>query len=146
MDMNSAQPIETDEQVDTSGSVIELPLGLLGFEKITLYTLLGSPEESPFLWLQMVEDPNLSFLVVPPGQIMESYDPEINDEDAAFLGLQNPQDALVLNIVTVHADGQANVNLKGPIIVNRVSLKGKQVIPRNVSSFSLQHPLNVAAH
>ena len=145
MDMNTAEQIEIDEQVDTSGSVIELPLGLLGFEKITHYTLLGSAEEAPFLWLQMVENPNLSFLVVPPGQILESYEPEINDEDAAFLGLQNPQDALVLNIVTVQADGQANVNLKGPIIVNRVSLRGKQVIPRNVSSFSLQHPLNVAA-
>lgn len=144
MDMNSAERIELAEPVESTGSIIQLPLGLLGFEKVTNYTLLGSPEESPFLWLQMVEDPSLFFLVVPPGQVVENYEPDISDEDGDFLELENSQDALVLNIVTVHCDGQATVNLKGPIVVNRFTLRGKQVIPRNVSSFSLQHPLQVA--
>ena len=56
----------------------------------------------------------------------------------------NKQFALNAEMGYKRNDGHATINLKGPIIVNRAALKGKQVIPRNVSSFSLQHPLRVA--
>ena len=56
-------------------------------------------------------------------------------------GIQSPADALLLNIVTVR-DGQATVNLKGPIVINRHTLIGKQCIPTNVANFALQHPMN----
>src|ERR1043166_4193532 len=72
-------------QAETNKNVITLPMGLLGFEKVKHYTLLGSAEEAPFLWLQMVEDPNLAFLVVSPSVVMNSYQPDISDEEAAFL-------------------------------------------------------------
>lgn len=134
------EPIESQ-----SHSIIQLPLGLLGFEKIKNYTLLGSQEEAPFLWLQMVDDPSLSFLVVTPGDVpggvLGDYQPDISDEDALFLELKGPDEAMVLNIVTMHAEGKATVNLKGPVVINRRTLRGKQVIPRNVSKFALQHPL-----
>lgn len=141
--MKCAEQITTiEEPIEAqSYSLIQLPLGLLGFEKIKNYTLLGSQEETPFLWLQMVDDPNLSFLVVSPGDVLQEYQPDISDEDAVFLELTEPEDAMVLNIVTLHADGKATVNLKGPVVINRRTLKGKQVIPRNVSKFALQHPL-----
>ena len=41
-------------------------------------------------------------------------------------------------------NGGATVNLKGPIVVNRHTLRGKQVIPTNAPKFALQHPLPVA--
>ena len=116
-------------------------MGLLGFEEVKEYVLLGSPEEAPFLWLQMVDDPNLAFLVISPVVVLGSYQPDIADEEVAFLGLQNPVDALVFNIVTVHPNGPATVNLKGPIVVNRHTLIGKQIVPQNVADYSLQHPL-----
>ena len=50
-------------------------------------------------------------------------------------------DALILNIATVR-NGQATVNLKGPIVINRTTLVGKQCIPTNVGEFALQHPIN----
>jgi flagellar assembly factor FliW len=91
----------------------------------------------------MVDDPNLSFLVVPPGDAIEEYEPDLSDEDTAYLELTDSQEALVLNVVTLHSEGNATVNLKGPIVINRRTLRGKQVIPRNVSNFALQHPLNL---
>ena len=132
-------------QAETNKNVITLPMGLLGFEKVKHYTLLGSAEEAPFLWLQMVEDPNLAFLVVSPSVVMNSYQPDISDEEAAFLGLTDPQDALLFNIVTVHPDGAATVNLKGPVVVNRRTLIGKQIVPLNVANYSLQHPVTAEA-
>jgi flagellar assembly factor FliW len=119
-------------------------MGLLGFERIKHYTLMASAEEAPFLWLQMAEDPSLAFLVIPPSVVLDAYQPDISEEEVAFLGLADPQEAWIFNIVTLHKDGTATVNLKGPIVVNRRTLVGKQVVPLNASSYSLQHP--VATH
>ena len=142
--MKCAEQTRVEETVESSTqSVIQLPLGLLGFEKVMNYILLGSREEAPFFWLQMLEDPNLSFLVLSSEEAIPEYAPDISDEDMDFLELRDAADALVLNIVTRHGDGRATVNLKGPVVVNRRTLKGKQVIPRNVSSFALQHPLSL---
>jgi flagellar assembly factor FliW len=126
-------------------SRIELPLGLLGFEAIKNYLLIESPDEAPFSWLQMMESPKHAFLVVPPSAVIADYAPEISDEDVNFLGLQSPGDALLLNIVTLRPGGTPTVNLKGPIVVNRRTLVGKQVIPVNVAHFPLQHPLPAVA-
>ena len=125
-------------------SVIRFRTGLLGFEQVKNYLLLADPGEAPFAWLQMTEQPRLSFLVVPPTYVAESYQPDLADEDVEALELHGPDDALVLNIVTLHNDGKATVNLKGPIVINRHTLAAKQVVPRNVADFSLQHPLPVA--
>ena len=122
-------------------NVLHLPLGLLGFEKIKKYVLLADPDEAPFLWLQVMDDPNLAFLVLFPLTVIPNYRPDITDEDAAFLDLEDPEDAIVLSIVTLRPEGQSTVNLKGPIVLNRRTLIGKQVIPVNAAEFSLQHPL-----
>jgi flagellar assembly factor FliW len=106
--------------------------------------LLGSPEEAPFLWLQMVDDPKLAFLVVSPAAALKRYEPDISEEDVKFLNLDNPEDAMLFNIVTVHPEGRATVNLKGPVVVNRRTLVGKQIIPLNAGTFSLQQPIEVA--
>jgi len=136
---------KTKRCAQTNEGVITLPGGLLGFEQHKDYVLLGSPEEAPFLWLQMKHEPNLSFLVVSPSEVLDRYQPDLADEDVQFLKLQTPEDALLLNIATVHPDGRATVNLKGPIVVNRRTLVGKQVMPQNAGSFSLQHPLEITA-
>lgn len=132
-----------DVSAKTTQGTIEFPAGLLGFEEVKQYQLLGSPEEAPFLWLQMIAEPRLAFLVVSPAMILENYHPDVSPEDVAFLGLQQSQDAMVFNIVTMHQDGSATVNLKGPIVVNRQTLIGKQVIPLNSAEFELQHRLSV---
>jgi len=143
-ELNVAEQTERTEQTESNQGVINLPMGLLGFEEVKHYVLLGSPEEAPFLWLRMVDDPNLAFLVISPSVVLDPYEPDITDEEVEFLGIANAMDALVFNIVTVHPDGHATVNLKGPIIVNRQTLVGKQIVPKNAASYSLHHPLPVA--
>ncbi len=125
--------------------VIRLPGGLLGFEQAKNYVLLGSPEEAPFLRLQMNEDPKLAFLAIDPSVAVEDYQPDLSDEDTQFLALEKPEDALLFNIVTLHRDGTATVNLKGPIVVNRRTLIGRQIIPLNSAEYSLQHELGAVA-
>jgi flagellar assembly factor FliW len=122
-------------------NIITLPLGLLGFEQIKKYVLLVLPGEEPFLWLQMLDNRNQGFVVVPPAAVLPGYAPDIPQQDIEFLGVNSPADVLVLNIVTVRPGGETTANLKGPIVINRHTLVGKQCIPSNVGAFNLQHPI-----
>lgn len=79
-----------------------------------------------------------------PLLVVSDYRPDISNEDAEYLGLNDPADALVVNIVTLRGKSGATVNLKGPIVINRHTLVGKQVIPNNAAKFALNHPLSVA--
>lgn len=141
---------ETIESVETNRleavavqneNIVNLPLGLLGFENIKRYALLQNASESPFRWLQVIDQPDLAFLVLPALEVFPDYEPDVPAEDVKFLGLNSPDDALVFNIVTLGAKGSATANLKGPIIINRFTLKGKQVVLANASRYSIQHPL-----
>jgi flagellar assembly factor FliW len=125
--------------------VIQMPSGMLGFEHAKNYVLLGSREEAPFMWLQMAGDPNLSFLVIEPSYVTDTYEPDISEAEVEGLGLTHAEDAWVLNIVTLHRDGHATVNLKGPVLINRHTLVAKQVVPLNAADYSLQHLLPLAA-
>lgn len=145
-ELNQTQGRGATQRPENSKGVINLPAGLLGFEQARNYVLLGSAEEAPFMWLQMLDDPSLAFLVVEPCRVIENYKPDLAENDVEFLGLQNSEDAFLFNICTANPDGTASVNLKGPIVVNRYTLIGKQVIPLNVAEYSLQHPLATAAN
>lgn len=125
-------------------NIIHLPLGLLGFERIKKYVLLSNPEEAPFHWLQVLEDSALAFLVLSPFVVVPDYQPEISDDDSSFIGLKKPEDALIWNIVTLRPNGTATMNLRGPVVLNRFTLTGKQVVISNAAQYSLQHPLPLA--
>lgn len=145
--MNTCETIETADEVEYESlpvrneNIVHLPLGLLGFEHIKRYALLENPDEMPFRWLQVIDNHNLAFLVLPALGMLPEYKPDVPAEDVKFLGLNSPDDALVYNIVTLRARGGATLNLKGPIVINRFTLKGKQVVLSNASAYSIQHPL-----
>lgn len=127
-------------------NIIHMPAGLLGFEQIKRFILLSNPEDAPFSWFQVLDDASLAFLVLPPFEAVPDYQPEISDEDAAYLGIKKPSDTLIYNIVTLRTNHQATVNLKGPIVINRFTLRGKQVVIQNAPKYSVRHPLPVAAN
>jgi len=124
-------------------NTLRFPCGLLGFEPNKEYVLKSNPDQAPFLWLHMIDEPKISFLVMSPFFAMPTYQPDLRNEDVAFLGLESEHDAMIFNIVTV-ASLRATVNLKGPIVVNRRTRRGKQVIPVNAANYDVNFPLTVA--
>ena len=122
---------------------VRMPTGLLGFEAIREYTLTFHPEEAPFGWLEARDGSGLAFVVVDPFLVVPEYRPDIPPPDVALLGLKGPEDALLLNIVTIHGPQKATVNLKGPVVINRHTWVGKQVVIGNAIEYSVQHPLPV---
>ncbi len=142
--MNTETLIEPKEQVANERIIVQLPYGLLGFEKIKRYVLVANRSEDPFMWLQMLEGDNKAFLIVSPFLVMPDYQPDIPAADVDFLNLTDPTDALVFNICTLRGKIRPTINLKGPLVINRHTLIGKQVIPQNAEQYSLAHPLPVA--
>lgn len=143
--MKTADTSTLEPMPVSNENVLQLPLGLLGFEQFKRYELLSRPEEAPFLWLQVLDQPDLAFIVVAPTAVLPDYEPQISDEDVAFLDLRTPADALVFNIVTLRGRNNATVNLKGPVLVNRRTLVGKQIIPLNAADLPVCQPISVTA-
>ncbi len=108
-------------------AVLEFPEGLIGVVG-TQYALLARDEDSAFLWLQSIDDPDFALPVVNPWQFFKDYEVKISDADAARLGLDAEHaDADVY--VTVRAAGAIKdftVNLRAPILVREG--RGFQVI------------------
>jgi len=107
--------------------------------------LLANPSEMPFAWLRPAESAALAFVVINPFFAMPGYAPDIPEGDVEFLGLKEPTDALLFGIVTLRGPNRATLNLKGPIVINRHTHIGKQVIIANAGNYSVEHPLPVAA-
>lgn len=139
--------MEAKSAVSVTGgeTVIHLPAGLLGFESIKRYRLVEA-EEHPFYWLRAENDLSLCFLVISPFEVVPDYAPDIPNEDVRALGIECPDDVLLLNIVTFRSNGVSTVNLKGPIVINRFSRTGKQVVIGNSTDYSVRHPLSGPAN
>jgi flagellar assembly factor FliW len=143
--MKCDSPTVTDTPEKATSHGLRLPMGLLGFEQIKDYVLITNPGEEPFRWLEVRNNPALAFIVVDPFLVVPDYQPNLPPPDVEFLGITSPEDAQLLNIVTLHGPNRATVNLKGPIVLNRHSGVGKQVVIANASAYSVQHPLPLAA-
>ena len=142
--MKCAEPIEAETAVTVRREAVRLPKGLLGFEEIKDYVLTSNPDEEPFAWLQVEGNATLAFVVMDPFLAMTDYQPDIPQADVDFLKLERPADAMLLGIVTIRENQPPTVNLKGPIVLNRHTRTGKQVIIANAAAYSVQHPLPVA--
>jgi flagellar assembly factor FliW len=132
-------------EATATGNQVHLPTGILGFEQFKNYVLLANPAEMPFAWLRVTDSASLAFVVINPFIVMPDYAPDIPEPDAEFLGLKEPADALLFSIVTLRGPNRATLNLKGPLVINRHTHTGKQVIIANANNYSVEHPLPVAA-
>lgn len=133
--------VDTIAAEQTAAQRIQIPSGLLGLEQIKEYELIALPDEDPFLWLQSAGVPDVAFLLISPFLVRRDYHPDISANDLADLGLQGSDDLQLFNIVTLHGNAQATVNLKGPIAINRLTKIAKQVVLNNAADYSVRHPI-----
>jgi flagellar assembly factor FliW len=126
------------------GTRVRLPEGMVGLPETTEFELVASEESLPIMWLRSTGAEPLSFPVVEPGPFVPHYELELNDADAAFLGdTSKASTPLVLTVLTVRSlsPQKATINLVGPIVINRETLTGKQVLLANSERYSVEHPI-----
>lgn len=123
-----------------------LPQGLIGFADYTQAEIHYVPEHLPFLWLKLTgpkQPEAVHFIVIEPAGFIPGYEPELFDEDASGLEIADPSEAMLLNIVAMSGQNpvEASVNLVGPIVVNRRTRIGRQLVVSNYQRYSAHHPL-----
>jgi len=107
---------------------ITFPYGLLGFETLKEYVLLDA-ERQPFYWLQSLDSEQVAFILINPFIFRPDYEANIENEELKTIGVSDPKNALIFSIVTSLADGSPmTANLQGPLIINRDSRTGIQVV------------------
>ena len=129
--------------------VITFPDGLPGFEGCRRFTLVPHPspeggQESPFEWLQSVEDGSLAFLAIDPRLIVPQYDPHLPSGDLHSVALERADRGGVrlYALLTVPKGDPCGItaNLMAPVVVNAEARLGKQIVASG-DIYGLRHRL-----
>ncbi len=113
--------------------------GILGFPDQPAYALVQTGEGSGFYWLQAVRTPDLAFVVCDPRLFVADYQVPVKLEELQGIELSDPKDAQVFVIVNKTSDLLTG-NLQGPLVVNVVNRKARQLVLSD-KRYSTRHPL-----
>ncbi len=120
--------------------VINFSDGIPGFRELHKYILMEDAE-SPFAYLQSVEDGNISFVVINPYVLTKEYTINIKDQYVEELGGGDADKFSVFVITTVSSNLEnATVNLLAPVIIQNETMQGMQVILEN-TKYTTKHKI-----
>lgn len=126
----------------TDAPPLHFEAGLVGFPDARRFVLVGG--DGGAFELRSLDDATADFVVVAPAPFFPDYAPMIDDATAERLELTTADDALVLLVVTLGGRPQdATANLLAPLVVNRRTRQGAQVV-LNSQPYPLRAPLLAA--
>ena len=121
--------------------IIDLPQGMIGFPDKRRYALIKQREDSVFMWLHSLEDPELAFPVVLPWAFHWEYEVRVADEDLESIAVSSPTQISIMCVVNVGQDvRKGTINLFSPIVINNDTRRAKQVI-NTADGYSTRDPL-----
>ncbi len=150
----SKENITTEEKIITINSVkfgelqvkeenvFNFVLPIIGFNELTKYTIVDYKPDSPFKWLQSMEDMELAFPVTLCSFFGIDYKFDIPDEEAEKLGIDDASDVFVCNIANIPSSNPqgATINMLAPIVINLKNKKAMQIILKN-TDFQVRYKL-----
>lgn len=109
--------------------VITMTTPFLGFPESMRFVLRPHGEESPFIWLQSLDNPDLAFVMINPTLLIPAYRPEISPMILDELEVKEPQQLELLVILTIPKGRieEMTANLLGPVAINPLKRIAKQV-------------------
>ncbi len=114
---------------ETDLPVIELVRPMPGFHDLRRFALVRLDEAGDLCRLTSVEDPDVSFLVVPPGRFFPDYAPTVDDDVLADLEIRSAEDVLLLVVLSAGTSlASTTANLAAPVLVNPASRRGGQIV------------------
>lgn len=119
--------------------IIEFPEGILGFDYVKKFVFLEE-DDSPFLWMQAFDEPDLAFIIIRPLDFMKEYNLIISRSDLKTVKAKSPEKLNVFAIVTIPENDPSKMtaNLQGPIIINYDEKIGCQAISQS-DKYSTKH-------
>ncbi len=129
--------------------VITFPEGLPGFEGCRRFMLVphsgaDGTKDSPFEWLQSLDDGSLAFLAMDPRLVFPHYDPHLPSGELSSLSLERTDrgGARMYALLTVPKGDPCGItaNLMAPVVVNAQARLGKQIVATG-DCYGLRHRL-----
>jgi flagellar assembly factor FliW len=126
---------------DVNASELVFSEGLVGCEDWKRFVLITDDEvELPIARLQSLDDPTVSFIITNPSIVEPTYAATLSSEQRAALELDDAMQPIVYCTLSVQSDGWLTANLLGPLVVNPMNRRAKQLV-LNESSYSTKHPV-----
>lgn len=110
--------------------VITMTSPLLGFPDALRFVLRPHGANSPFMWLQSLDKPELAFVVIQAATLLNDYRPAIPASSRRDLQLSGhtPPDLLLLLTIPQGKPNEMTANLLGPLVVNPAQRLACQVL------------------
>lgn len=110
--------------------IIYFQEGIPGFEEVKQFIIiLNEDHENPFHYLQSVNNPELSFIIINPFEVFHDYDISLPETAKNKLKIRDQKQIAIYTIVVVPENMEKmTTNLSGPIFINMEEKLGKQVI------------------
>ena len=129
---------------DETNNKFFMPDGLIGLSDFIIFELIVDPESLPFVVLRSVDGDGLQIPAVEPVGLVADYVLDLSDEDSEALGLVGTNKTpLILNVATIKSfePQKVTLNLAAPILINRQTRVGRQVVLANYQKYSTTHVL-----
>ena len=113
--------------------VINFKSGLPGFENFKKFLFMYDDDEnSPFCFLQSIEDIDIVFTLFDVVRFLPDYNPVTDEENLQELQEISEDSLMIYCIATIPQDiKEMTINLKAPIVINLKNNNAKQVICNN---------------
>lgn len=139
--MNDAKE-QMDEELFTDDLFI-FENGLYGFEHLRRFVFVNKSKnpDNPFKLMVSLDNPEISFIVVPPFEVCSNYEIDIDDIELKKIGVSKLEHMVILCIVTLSKEN-ISTNLRSPIILSLSTNKGKQIILED-DKYETKHMINI---
>lgn len=118
------------------------PKGLPGLEDETKFILLPIEGNDTFQMMQSISNPSIALVLSNPYALVSDYSFEVDDSTIELLSIQNPNDIMVLTVMTVKDPFElSTLNLQAPLIFNSTNHCAKQMI-LNDTKYQLRHSIS----
>ena len=110
--------------------IVLFPDGLVGLGDLKRFVVVQHKDDSPFRWLQSLDNGSFALLVVDPAHFVSDYAPEMPESATLALGLTQETPILVYTICSIPNGNPRGMtlNLAGPIVLNAETREARQVV------------------
>jgi flagellar assembly factor FliW len=117
--------------------LIYFPGAILGFPASKSYFIIEAEDSAFFAWLQSVQEPELCFVVTDPFLFRKDYSVNLTSKEIELLAIKEANEINILSIVSINSrnNGQININLMAPLVVNATTRVGYQIIKEEYTHY-----------
>jgi len=114
--------------------------GLPGFEYLKKFIVFPLKDNDSFSIIHSIEE-DVGIILISPFIVKENYEFKLEENILEELKIKEPNEVMVYTTVTLNSNiEKITTNLKAPIVINRFSKLGKQIIIDN-ESYKIKEPI-----